>query len=117
MSPTSTSVPQDPRLQVYKHVWLINKADTDYEEKVNGQVYKIKAKGKIKLPRHEAAQVRGQWPGNKVIKMLAIEPIFPTEAELGIEKKSYVSQIDGKEFDTQEALNKHLEDLRKKMKG
>lgn len=109
-----TDIPNDPRLQVYKHVYLQNNMDHEYYEKVSGQEYRIPAGGKIKMRRHEAVKVRGNFPGDGVEKNLSIIPIYPTEAEAGIK---FVSPVDGAEFDSQEKLDEHHKAIREKLKA
>jgi hypothetical protein len=112
---TNTSVPRDPRLQVYKEVYLVNDGNTTYKEKVKGDWIVIEPGDGLRIKRHEAAIIRGQFNGDKVEKRLRVVPIFPTSAEAGL-AGTYVCQLDGKAFNSQEELEAYLQKLREKVK-
>ena len=99
--------------QVYKHVYLKNEGSETYTEDVAGEKYTIEPGKQIKVTRHLAAQIKGQFPGDKVQKCLRTIPILPTEPRT----TSYVCQIDGKSFETQSKLDEHLANLRAKLQG
>lgn len=105
-------VPTDPRLQVYREVWLVNEMDHDFSEKVNGDQYFIPAKGKKRMRRHEAVKVRGNFPGDGIEKRLKIIPIFPTASDAGI---MFESPVDGSKFKTKEELDQYHAKLRKQL--
>ena len=106
-------LPSDPRLQVYREVWLVNEMDHEYVEKVMGEEYRIPAGERIRMRRHEAVKVRGNFPGEGVEKSLKIIPIYPTAEQAGIK---FVSPVDGKEFKTQKELDEYHKAMRDKLK-
>lgn len=108
----------------------------DYKETYEDEVYEIPAGGTIQMDKLKAVQFLGQFtppvlngqgvPDPRYLKKLVIEPL-PEPKQVEDEPQKFICQMDGKEFKTQAALNRHIkanwadeiidEDARKKIKG
>lgn len=89
---------------------VVNKMDHEYVENYQGEPVRIPKGGSVRMARLDAVAFLGQFPGDKVEKNLETVPIWEdSKPEL------FVSQLDGKEFDSLEKLNEHLARIRKTM--
>lgn len=106
-----------------KHVKVINKGSKTYTDTYNGKRIEIPVNGFIKMQRREAIQFLSQMspaddhdrsrPKEKNLVMEAYE--IKNEVSKEEDEKKFICNLDGKSFDTQEALDAHLKTLSDKV--
>jgi hypothetical protein len=103
-----------------QHVYVINDGDTVYTERFQGNTITIKPKEKIKMERHAAVQFLSQMSAPGFIdENEHVDPNRPQEKRLRMqaidgeapEVRKAVCNLDGKEFDTDEELQRYLKSV------
>lgn len=111
-----------------QQVALLNRDRADYTETFKGDKVTIPAGKAIKMSRRDAVQFRGQYGGSadgdptrpkiKNLIMLPIKEINPDLVAGELKDlaapvaKTYICNYDGREFDSQEELDEHLEAIK-----
>jgi hypothetical protein len=100
-------------MAVKDFVDVYNAGATTYEEEWMDNKYSIAPGASIKMKRRDAVNFLGSYPGINIEKNLEIRrdgSVIDNVVSLGTKElqKVFVSMKDGKEFSSQEDLDKHL---------
>lgn len=89
---------------------LWNRDSKPFSQKTpDGRLITIEPGKFVRMSRRDAVVFNGLYPGYQVVKALEIE-LEP----IGSAEKKFICNADGKEFDTKEALQEHLDKINPK---